>query len=257
MKYLNAYKKYKFLLYQLVSRDFKTKYKRSVLGVLWSLLNPLLIMSVQYIVFSTLFRFEIEHYAVYLLIGLVMFNFFSEGASQALISITGNAGLITKVYVPKYIFPVSKVMSSCVNLGFSMIALYLIIIFSGIKLTWYHLLLPFPLACIILFTIGFGLILSSMMVFFRDTQYLYGIAITIWMYLTPIFYPESIMPEKYMWIMECNPLYHFIRYMRNLILENHVPTLRAHIFCLVFALGTFAIGIYVFKKTEKRFILNI
>ena len=110
MDYVNILKKYRFLLFQLVSRDFKTKYKRSVLGVLWSLLNPLMTMVVQYIVFSELFRWDIDNYAVYLISGIVLFSFFSEATNQALVSITGNAGLITKVYVPKYIFPVSKVI---------------------------------------------------------------------------------------------------------------------------------------------------
>lgn len=257
MKYLNAYKKYKFLLYQLVSRDFKTKYKRSVLGVFWSLLNPLLMMSVQYIVFSTLFRFDIPYYAVYLLIGLVFFNFMSEATNQAMVSITGSASLITKVYVPKYIFPVSKVMSALINMLFSMITLYVIIFISGVPLTIYHLMLLFPIICTILFTMGAGLILSSLMVFFRDMQYLYGVFISIWMYLTPIFYPETIMPDRFMWIMECNPMYHFIRYARNIILDCHIPTLRAHIFCLIFALGTLGIGLYIFKKTQNKFIFNI
>lgn len=250
-------KKYHFLLTQLVSRDFKTKYKRSILGVLWSLLNPLLTMTVQYIVFCELFRWDIEHFAVYLLIGTVMFNFFSESTSQALTSITGNSGLITKVYLPKYIFPVSKVLSSCINLGFSLIVLYAIIFASGLRLNIYHLLLPFSFLCVILFSIGMGLILSSLMVFFRDMQFLYSVIIVLWMYLTPLFYPEDIMPDRFQWIMECNPLYHFIRYARNIILDGSLPTLRAHVICLVFVVGSLLIGIAVFKKTQNKFIFNI
>ena len=255
--YIRQFKKYQFLLAQLVSRDFKTKYKRSVLGIVWSLLNPLLTMAVQYIVFCELFRWDIDHFAVYLLIGTVMFNFFSESTGQALTSITGNAGLITKVYLPKYIFPVSRVLSSCINLGFSLIVLYFIIFVSGVHLNIYHLLLPFPLICVILFSIGMGLILSSLMVFFRDTQFLYGVVIVLWMYLTPLFYPENIMPQRFQWIMECNPLYHFIRYARNIILDASLPTFRAHVICLAFAVGTLLIGIGIFKKTQDKFIFNI
>ena len=183
-----AYQKYWFLLTQLVSRDFKTKYKRSVLGVLWSMLNPLLTMGVQYIVFSELFRWDIDNFAVYLLIGTVMFNFFTESTGQALVSITGSASLITKVYVPTYIFPVSKVLSSCINLGFSTLALYAILLIQGVPLNIYHLLMPFGYVCLIAFAIGIGLILASMMVYFRDTQFLYGIVTVLWMYLTPLFY---------------------------------------------------------------------
>lgn len=164
-----AYQKYWFLLTQLVSRDFKTKYKRSVLGVLWSMLNPLLTMGVQYIVFSELFRWDIDNFAVYLLIGTVMFNFFTESTGQALVSITGSASLITKVYVPTYIFPVSKVLSSCINLGFSTLALYAILLIQRVPLNIYHLLMPFGYLCLVAFAIGIGLILASMMVYFRDT----------------------------------------------------------------------------------------
>ena len=257
LKYIQIIKKYKFLLSQLVGRDFKTKYKRSVLGVLWSILNPLLTMVVQYIVFCELFKFDIDNYAVYLLIGTVMFNFFSESTSQALASITGNASLITKVYVPKYIFPISKVLSSCINLGFALVALLAIILLQGLKLNIYYLFIPFGLACMIAFSIGMGLILSSMMVYFRDTQFLYGVALTLWTYLTPLFYPETIIPNKYMIIVECNPMYHFIRYVRQIILHGGLPPMRAHFFCAFFAVATLFIGLKIFKRAQKNFILNI
>lgn len=256
-KYLEAYKKYKFLLAQLVGRDFKTKYKRSVLGVLWSLLNPLLIMVVQYIVFSELFRWNINNFAVYLLSGTVMFNFFSEATSQALTSITGNAQLITKVYVPLYIFPISKVLSTCINLGFSLIALFAIVLIQGLPLNIYYVFIPFGLACLIAFSIGLGLILSSMMVYFRDTQFLYGVVLTLWTYLTPLFYPESIIPERFKLFIEFNPMYYFIRYVRSIILDGSLPTLSDHVISLSFAFVTLMLGIIIFKKTKKNFILNI
>lgn len=257
VNHINVLKKYRFLLAQLVSRDFKTKYKRSLLGVLWSLLNPLLTMVVQYIVFCELFRWDIENYAVYLLIGTVMFNFFSESTSQALVSITGNAGLITKVYVPKYIFPVSKVLSSCINFGFALIALLAITFIQGLGINQYYPMLLFAFLCMLGFCMGVGFVLASMMVYFRDMQFLYGILLTLWMYLTPIFYPENIIPDRFMIIMECNPMYHFIRYARDILLHAHLPSIRAHIFCLVFAVVPLFIGMYVFKKAQKNFILNI
>ena len=252
-----AYQKYWFLLTQLVSRDFKTRYKRSVLGVLWSMLNPLLTMGVQYIVFSELFRWDIDNFAVYLLIGTVMFNFFTESTGQALVSITGSASLITKVYVPTYIFPVSKVLSSCINLGFSTLALYAILLIQGVPLNIYHLLMPFGYVCLIAFAIGIGLILASMMVYFRDTQFLYGIVTVLWMYLTPLFYPIDIVPARFLPIIKCNPMFHFIRYVRNIILDASLPTLRAHLVCLLFAFGTLGIGWAIFQKAKKNFILNI
>lgn len=257
IKYYYVFSKYHFLLSQLVVRDFKTKYKRSFLGVLWSLLNPVLTMLVQYVVFSELFKWNINHFAAYLLIGTVLFSFFSESTTQALISITSNAALITKVYVPKYIFPISKVISSCINLLFSLIALYIVLLLSGIPLNIYHLLLPFGLLCLIVFCIGMGLILSSLMVFFRDMQFLYGVILTLWTYLTPLFYPEDILPERFMWLMECNPMYHYIRYVRNIMLDASLPTFRAHFFCAFFALAALIMGLLFFKKTQKRFIYNL
>lgn len=257
MNIVKDIKKYKFLINQLVLRDFKTKYKRSFLGVLWSLLNPLLTMVVQYMIFSTLFRFDLPHYQVYLLSGIVMFNFFSEATNQAIISITGNASLITKVYIPKYVFPVTKVLSACINLVFSLIALYVIIILSGVKITWLHIFIPFALINMLIFTIGFSLILSSLMVFFRDMQFLYGVAIMLWNYITPIFYPESIIGPKFQWVLQLNPMYHFIRYLRNIILDNSMPTLKAHIICIIFSVGTLIIGSILFKKTENKFIFNL
>lgn len=257
LKYIAVVKKYRFLLEQLVGRDFKTKYKRSVLGVLWSLLNPLLTMLVQYIVFSELFRWDIDNYAVYLLIGTVMFNFFSEATSQALISITGNAGLITKVYLPKYIFPLSKILSSCINLGFAFVALIAIVLVQGLHINRYYPLMLFGFLCMLFFCIGMGLILSAMMVYFRDTQFLYGVVITLWTYLTPLFYPESILPERFMVVMECNPMYHFIRYVRDIILNGHLPSVRAHVFCIIFAVVPLFIGVCVFKKAQKNFVLYI
>lgn len=257
MNMVKDLKKYKFLINQLVARDFKTKYKRSLLGVLWSLLNPMLTMAVQYMIFSTLFRFDLPHYQVYLLSGIVMFNFLSEATNQALVSITGNAGLITKVYMPKYVFPITKVLSACINLGFSLIALYLLILFSGLKITWLYIFIPFALLNMIIFTIGFSLILASLMVFFRDMQFLYGVFILLWNYMTPIFYPENIIGDRFKWVLQFNPMYHFIRYARNIILDNSMPTLRAHLFCLIFSIGTLIIGTIIFKKTEKKFIFNL
>ena len=249
--------KYRFLLGQLVGRDFKTKYKRSVLGVLWSLLNPLLTMLVQYIVFCELFKWNIENYAVYLLIGSVMFNFFSESTSQGLCSITGNAALISKVYVPKYIFPVSKVLFSCVNLGFSLVALFFIVFIQGLRLNPYYLMLPFGLVCMFLFCLGMALLLSSFMVYFRDIQFLYSVLLTLWTYLTPLFYPEDIVPERFMFVLQCNPMYHFIRYVRNIILDGSLPTMRAHLLCLVAAIVPFLIGVLVFRRSQKNFILHL
>lgn len=254
---IDSYKKYSFLLHQLVERDFKTKYKRSVLGVLWSMLNPLLTMSVQYMVFVNLFRWDVENYAVYLLIGTVVFNFFSEATQCALVSITGSASLITKVYVPTYVFPVSKVLSSCINLLFSTLALYLIIFLQGLVLNPYHFLIPVLYATLIGFCIGMGLILSAAMVYFRDVQFLYGVLIMLWMYLTPLFYPVSIIPEKLMGLYSLNPMYQYVTFFRTLVLDAAMPSMAQFVWCIGYAALFLLIGWLVFKKLKRNFILYI
>ena len=173
-KMWNVVTRYKFLLSQLVIRDFKTRYKRSFFGVLWSMLNPLLMMCVQYLVFSNFFRFQIENYAVYLLIGTVTFNFFSESSQTALGSIVESSSLITKVKIPTYIFPVSKIVSAGINLCFSTLALYVIILIQRLPLNPYHLLIPVLYLMLTVFSLGMGLILSSLTVFFRDMQFIYN-----------------------------------------------------------------------------------
>lgn len=254
---LNIYDKYGFLLSQLVERDFKTKYRRSVLGVLWSLLNPLMIMVVQYMVFSTLFRFDIPNYAVYLLSGIVMFNYMSEATSQSMTCIIQNASLINKVYIPKYIYPFSRVISCGVNFLFSMLALYIVIIATGMRITLPHIAILYGIVCLFIFICGVSFLLASIMVFFRDTQFLYSIVLTIWTYLTPIFYPESILPPAMLTVLKFNPMYHFIRFIRFIILEGGIPDPKAWAYCAIFAIISLIVGITVFKRTQNKFILNL
>ncbi len=254
---LIAVQKYRFLIRQLVSRDFKTKYKRSVLGVFWSFLNPLMMMCVQYFVFSTIFKSDIPDYAVYLLIGIVSFNFFSEACGMSLTSILGNAGLITKVYVPKYIYPLTRVMSSVVNLSISLIPLILVSLVTGVQFKKSAVLALFFLACLVVFSLGLGLLLSASMVFFRDTQFLWGVFSMAWMYATPIFYPESILPEQFRFILTINPLYHFLKNTRMCILDGLSPEPFIYFQCFVIALAMLLVGALVFRKTQDRFVLYL
>lgn len=257
LRFFYSIKKYNFLLRQLVNRDFKTKYKRSVLGILWSFLNPLLTMIVQYIIFSTLFKSDIINFPVYLLTGIVMFNFFSEATSLSLGAIIGNAPLITKLYVPKYIFPISKVISSAVNLLLSLIPLIIVILITGIKIKISIILISFSILCLIVFCMGMSFILSSCMVFFRDTQFLWNVISMLWTYMTPIFYPESIIPDRFSFVLKLNPMYHFIRFSRTVISQGVSPEPKAYLYCIISALATFVIGAIIFKRTQDKFVLNI
>ena len=252
-----ALQKYRFLIRQLVDRDFKAKYKRSILGVFWSFLNPLLNMLVQYVVFSNMFKFDIPNFPVYLLCGNVVFSYFSEACGMSLTSIVGNAGLITKVYVPKYIYPLTRIMSSMVNLLISLIPLVAVALFSGLLPTKAYFLLPFPLLCLALFCLGLGMLLASAMVFFRDVQFLWGVLTTIWMYLTPIFYPISALPEEIQAIVKMNPLYFYVTFVRTCILDGVSPEPLMYAQCAVIGLVMLAVGAFVFKKTQDKFVLYL
>ena len=249
--------RYKFLISQLVIRDFKSKYKRSILGIFWSFLNPLLTMTVQFLVFSTFFSADTQNYPVYLLSGVVCFSFFNECTTMCLSSISGNARLITKVYIPKYIFPLARTISSSVNLGISLIPLLLASLVLGIHIRPQAILFFYFLICLILFSLGVGLFLSALMVFFRDIQFLWSVLTQIWMYATPIFYPAEIIPEKYKFVVRLNPLYHFIGNCRTCLINGISPEPRAYFFCLFFALGSLLIGAYTFKKTQDKFALYL
>lgn len=254
---IDALTKYHFLIKQLVNRDFKTKYKRSVLGVFWSFLNPLLTMTVQYVVFSNLFRFDIEHYPVYLLTGILMFSYFSEAITLTLSSIVTNAALIKKVYVPKYIYPLTRVLSSFINLAISLVPLILVVLVSGLRLTFACLLIIYPMICIGVFCLGLGMLLATSMVFFQDTQFLWSVLSMIWMYLTPIFYPASILPSNVAWILKVNPLYYFIDFMRTCIIDGTSPGAFMYVACFAWAVGMLIVGALVFKKNQDKFILYL
>lgn len=255
--YIKNLLKYKHLIKELVFRDIKVKYKKSVLGLLWTLLNPLLTMIVMTIVFSNLFRFDIENYPVYLITGQVMFNFISESTNMAMTSINDSASLLKKVYIPKYIFPISKGLSSFVNLVFSLLAVLFLIIFMKIKINIAMIFSILSLGYILVFALGIGLILVSINIFFRDTQHLYGVVLTAWMYLTPIFYPISIVPEQYKWIINLNPLYYMIEHFRQCMMYGTIPNLQLNVTCMLYAVCAFVIGLGIFYKTQDKFILYI
>lgn len=257
LRFINAMQKYRFLLQQLVSRDFKTKYKRSVLGIFWSFLNPLLTMMVQYVVFSTLFRSDIPNYPVYLFCGVICYSYFSEATAQCMVSIIGNAHLITKVYVPKYIYPLSKALSSAINLLFSLFPLLIVMLVTKLWPTPAILLLPFGILCLFMVVLGMGMFLATSTVFFRDTQFLWGVISLLWMYLTPIFYPESIIPAQFMPIYRLNPLYHVIGFIRSILIDGVSPEPMAYLLCLLTCSIPLLLGLFVFKKNQDKFILYI
>lgn len=249
--------RYRFLLQQLVARDFKKKYKRSVLGMAWSFLNPLMTMVVEYVIFSTLFRSDTPNYAVYLLTGIVFFNFFSESINIGLTSITDNASLIKKVYMPKYIYPISCVASSTVNFLLAFIPLLLVMLFTGSRFSFSILLLVYDFLCLFGFVTGMVLFLSALMTFFQDVKFLWGVLSMIWMYATPIFYTESIIPSNLLPIFHMNPMYQYITFARICLIDGVSPAPTAYLWCMLCAVVVLFIGAWFFRKKQDEFILYL
>ena len=246
------------LLKQLIVRDVKLKYRRSYLGYLWSILNPLMLMIVLVVIFSNLFRFDIPNFPLYLITGQVMFNFMMEATNMSVGSIVGNASLIKKTYVPKYIFTVSKVGSSLVNLVFSLGALILVMIFTEAVFSWNLLYFPLIVLQVFIFSLGVGLYLASATVFFRDIQYLWGVFISMWMYLTPLFYPVSIIPEEYQELYKnANPMYGYIEQFRDIVLHAKFPQTDSILIGFGTAILVLVLGAWYFNKKQDEFILYI
>ena len=259
LKYrLKMFFKYRDLLILLVQRDIKLKYRRSVLGYVWSVLNPLLSMLVMVVVFSHMFNRGIVNYPVYLITGNVLFNFMRDSSTQAMNSIVNSAPLLKKVYVPKYIFTMSKVTSGFVNLFFSLGALVIVMIITGLRFSWYNLLIVIPLAELYVFCLGLGLFLAAATVFFRDIQNIWNVVTMAWMYLTPIFYTlDSMSPFMQYWIPKLNPMYIYITQVRDFVLNGGWPWLVLiwrGAFVAVLMLG---LGLFVFTKAKDKFILYI
>lgn len=262
----NDIEKDKFILKQLVTKDFKIKYRRSVLGVAWSVLNPLLMMIVMSIVFSTIFgqsrngSITPEMYPLYLIVGNITFSVMSESTNQALMSIILASSLLKKVKVHRWVFPVQKVLFSLVNFAFSLVAVALVMFWFHIVPTWHLALLPICLLLLMCFCMGLGLMLSALAVFFRDVMHLWSVVITAWMYLTPIFWTTDYISHMAHWIqvlVVVNPMYNYLQFMRDIFLFNTVPSSLTFGLCVAWAVLALAIGYTVFHKTEHKFILYI
>lgn len=250
--------KYKDLLLQLVTRDLKLKYRRSILGYFWSILNPLMIMLVMYLVFSSIFRFDIENYPVYLIIGQMMFNYMSGSTTQAIYSITDNGSLLKKTYVPKWIFTVAKITSGLVDFLFSLGAMLLVILFTRTPLHWQMLYIPIVAVQLYMFCIGVGMFMASTSVFFRDIQYIYNVVITAWMYCTPIFYPLTALPDTLQKLIKMfNPMYSYIAQFRDVVLNGHISGYMVQLTGWGYAIAALLIGSIVFTKNQNKFILYI
>lgn len=255
--YLKKFVKYRGLLAQLVSKDIKTKYRRSMLGYLWSVLNPLMMMMILTVVFSTIFRNDIPNFPVYFLTGQLIFNAFSESTNTAMTSVISNSALIKKVYFPKYILPVSKSGAAFVNFVLSLIALVVVLAITKTQISWAIFLLPLPLMYLLMISTGIGLFLSALAVRFRDVVHLYSVVLTALMYLTPIFYPITILPPAARQIVSFNPIFHILEMFRCVVMYGTAPSLKSNLVCLGFSVIALCVGMVTFKKNQDQFILYL
>lgn len=249
--------KYRYLLFDLVIKDLKIKYRRSVLGFAWSILNPLLMMIVITAVFQNVFKSDIDNFPVYYLTGYLFFSFLTEATNMSMHSIMGASALIKKVYIPKYIFPLEKCMFSFVNMLLSFVATIIVMLVLKVPITASFFMFLVPMLYLFVFTLGLSLFLASATVFFRDIEHLYGVFTTAWMYLTPVFYPMEMLPDFMTNVLKFNPLYHYILYFRALVMYNHVPDVHSNLVCAGFSIIMFVIGVLFFKKKQDKFILYI
>lgn len=250
-------KKHQFLLEELVKRDFKKKYKRSILGMGWSILSPLLMLLVMRLVFTQFFGRGVEHYTTYLFCGNLIFAYFNESATQGMTSLMSNASIFTKINVPKYLFLLSKNVQTLINFGLTLIVFFLFCIIDGISFNFGFLMLLLPIICLVIFNMGVGMILSAMFVFFRDIQYLWTIFSQLLMYMSAIFYTVDGYPEWVQRIFYLNPIYVFITYFRRVVISGEIPSLYYHLWMIGYSALVALIGALVYKKNNQKFLYYV
>ena len=255
--YIQNFLRFRPLLGELMARDIKIKYRRSVLGVLWTLLNPLLMMVVLSVVYSNLFKFDIENFPLYLLSGQVMFNFYSDATTSSMNAILGSASLIKKIYVPKYLFVLSRVCSSVINFLAAFLAMILVMLALRVELHYTVFLSFVPVVLLVIFSLGIGLILSAITVKFRDVMHLNSVFVTVIMYLTPVIYPMSILPDWLKIIVKANPLTNYLTMFRDVMLNNMIFSAGDVLIGIAEAIVALVLGLYIFYKNQDTFILNL
>ena len=250
-------KKYQFLFEELVKRDFKKKYKRTVLGMAWSILSPLLTLLVMRLVFTQFFGRNTPHYTTYLFCGTLVFSYSNESTSQGMHSLMGNSGIFTKVNVPKYLFLLSKNVQTLINFGLTLCVFFFFFFIDRITFTWKFIFLLYPIICLVLFNIGVGLVLSALFVFFRDIQYLWSIFTQLLMYMSAIFYTIDKYNPTIQNLFLMNPVYLFIRYFRKIVIEATVPTVWFHLLLLTDVIIILGIGFWMYKKYNTKFLYYV
>ena len=225
--------------------------------MVWSVLSPLLMLTVMAIIFGNFFGRNIEHYIIYLFSGQVIFNYFTEATTEGMQALVSNSSIFTKINVPKYLFLFSKNVSALINFGIILVIYFGFVAIEGISFTWQFLLLVYPVICLIIMNLGIGLILSALYIFFKDIQYLYRLFTQIVMYGSAIFYSIDILPQHLQAVFYCNPIFVCITYFRSIVLYNTVPDLHMHLLLAGYALALFAIGCWIYKKNNYKFLYYV
>lgn len=248
------YRQYFFVIRQLVKRELKRKYSRSYLGVVWSVLNPLLSMIVMSFIFSMMFKRNIENYPLYLLSGTMTWSFFTGATNAAMTAIVDNRGMLLKIKFPLMIFPLARIYTSVVNLGYTFIAYFIVFAFSQVPLSKKMIMTPVILLLMLLFIIGMSYILSVTYVFFGDMKHLYSVILQVWMYCSAIFYPVEAVPEFMQVIIKNNPIYNYIACVRKCMLYQEMPNLNEIILMFVWGIGMYTVGSIIFKKSKNKLL---
>lgn len=251
---ISKIKKNQFLFEELVKRDFKKKYKRTVLGMLWSLISPLMQLLVMSIVFTSFFGRDKPHYTIYLFAGNLTYAFFKDSTTGGMNSLMQNAGIITKINLPKYMFLLSKNVASVINYVLTLLIFFIFALADGIEFKFSFFMLIYPIVCLILFNIGCGFILSAMFVIFKDIQYLYDIFTLMLMYLSAIFYYTDTYSPQVQKLFYLNPLYTYITYFRQIVIDGIIPSWKVHVLCLLYAVAALGIGALIYKKYNYKFM---
>ena len=248
---------YRFLFEELVKRDFKQKYKRTVFVMLWIILSPLFMLSVLAAIFGQFFGKNTPHYIIYVFSGQIVINYFLESTTEGMYALMNNASIFTKINVPKYLFLFSKNVSALINFGIILVIYFLFVFADGLEFTWKFFCLLYPIGCLIILNLGIGLILSALFIFFRDIQYLYRLFTQVVVYGSAVFYTVSSLPDSIKRFFYLNPLFVCITYIRSIVIEGIIPSLNIHLIMAFYALLFFVIGYYIYKKYNYRFLYYV
>lgn len=254
MEMLQRIRTNRFLFSELVKRDFKQKYKRTALGMAWSVLSPLLTLLVMKIVFTEFFGRNTPHYTTYLFAGNIVMSYFKEATKGGMGSLMNNSRLLSKVNIPKYLFLFSRNVSAMINFLLTLAVYFFFCVIDGIHFGWHMLSLVYPILCLTVMNIGVGMILSAMYVFFRDTQYLYDVFLTLLTYLSAIFYQVDKFSPQIQRYFLLNPAYCMIKYFRVVTIDGCIPSLSFHLLCAFYALFFLILGSFVYKKYNTQFV---